>query len=104
VLYLLDASQHEHLDRTEGVGMGLYRRVTVEIDVAGVAVEAETYVSEIRDETRRPSHRYRGLLIEGAREHGLPQSYVEALERWPLAWDEREGAVNSGSTPIGGES
>ncbi len=94
VLYLLGSEQHAHLDRTEGVGNGLYNRVRVEIESAGDLVVAETYVSELRDPARRPSHRYRGLLIEGAREHGLPEGYIQALEAWPLAWDEREGAIN----------
>ena len=94
VLFLLHPEQHVHLDRTEGVGMGLYRRVRVEVEADGEVVVAETLVSELRDPTRRPSHRYRSLLIEGAREHGLPAEYLAVLESWPLAWDERDGAMN----------
>lgn len=99
VLFLLEPEQHSHLDRTEGVGAGLYRRVKVEVDASGQIVIAETYISEIRDPVRRPSHRYRSLLIEGAREHGLPVAYLAALEEWPLAWDERDGAVNQPAAP-----
>src|SRR6185295_13280424 len=49
VLFLLEPDQHEDLDRTEGVGMGLYRRVEVQVDTGGESIVAETYVSELRD-------------------------------------------------------
>ena len=94
VLHLLNPEQHELLDRTEGVPGGLYRRIVVEVETASGVIAAETYISEIRDAARLPSHRYRGLLLEGAREHGLPADYVDVLEALELAWDEREGAVN----------
>ena len=38
---------------------------------------------------RKPSARYLGLLLEGAREHGLPADYVAQLEKLELAHDER---------------
>ena len=94
VLYLLTPSQHEHLDRTEGVPLGLYRRIDVEVETCGERIMAQTLISENRDPSRRPSHRYRGILIEGAREHGLPEHWLATLENWELAWDEREGSIN----------
>jgi gamma-glutamylcyclotransferase len=94
VLYLLRPEQHAHLDRTEGVPSGLYRRVPVSIRAGEQWIAAETYISEIRDAARLPSHRYLGLLLDGAREHGLPASWIATLETWPLAFDEREGATN----------
>ena len=97
VLFLMSREQHAHLDRTEGVGNGLYSRLRVDVEAGTDLVVAETLISELRDPSRRPSHRYRSLLIEGAREHGLPVDYLRALEGWPLAWDERDGAVNVGA-------
>ncbi|HYC54670.1 MAG TPA: gamma-glutamylcyclotransferase [Candidatus Binatia bacterium] len=95
VLYLLNAEQHAHLDRTEGVSAGVYRRMLVPIQTQyGSTVEAETYISELRDPARRPSHRYLSLLLDGARENALPDGYIHALEKWDLAWDERDGAFN----------
>ena len=38
---------------------------------------------------RKPSARYLGLLIDGARAHALPAEYVAFLEGHELAWDER---------------
>ena len=91
VLYLLTAEEFDHLDRTEGVHVGLYRRMAVEVAVDGEArVPALTYRSSMTTEGRKPSARYRGLLLEGARQHALAAEYVEYLERLELAWDERE--------------
>jgi len=41
---------------------------------------------------RKPSPRYLGLLVEGAREHDLPPDYIRQLEAIELAIDERENA------------
>ena len=94
VLYLLTADQHAHLDRTEGVPSGLYRRTRVHIEADDETVAAETYISDLCDPSRLPSFRYRSILVEGAREHGLPAHWLAILENWGLAWDEREGAIN----------
>src|SRR6185369_13748258 len=94
VLYLLKPEQHEHLDRTEGVPNGLYRRLRIEVECAGELLVAETLISERRDPSRLPSFRYRELILDGAREHGLPEDWVRTLEAWRLAWDERDGAFN----------
>jgi hypothetical protein len=94
VAYLLTAEQHDHLDRTEGVPAGVYRRIGVPIVTTAGELAVETYISELRDSSRLPSFRYLSLLREGAREHALPADWQSVLEVWTLAWDEREGARN----------
>ena len=90
-LYELTHADAERLDRTEGVPQGVYRRLTVAVRTAAAGeVEAFTYRSEISRPGRKPSRRYLGLLLAGAREHGLPPDWVERLRAWPLAADERE--------------
>ena len=90
VLYLLDVAECERLDRSEGVHVGLYRRIPVEVLVdGGDRVAAFTYLSERTTAGRKPSPRYMGLLLDGAREHGLPAEYVEVLRAIELAVDER---------------
>ena len=43
-------------------------------------VPAVTYVMvKPLVEDRRPSQLYHGVIMEGAREHGLPQSYLDTL-------------------------
>jgi hypothetical protein len=94
VAYLLTTDQHDRLDRTEGVPMGLYRRIPVVIDTTEGSLAVETYISERRDPSRMPSLRYLSLIREGAREHSLPEQWQSVLEAWKVAWDEREGALN----------
>lgn len=89
VLYLLSASDCEHLDRTEGVPR-VYHRLPVETLAAdGERISAFTYQSMFRDERRKPSARYLGLLLDGCREHCLPPEWIAYLEALPLAVDER---------------
>jgi len=95
VLYLLGAEDCERLDRSEGVHVGLYKRAPVEILVEGrEALAAFTYRSSWGSAGRKPSPRYLGLLVEGARQHGLPAEYVAFLEAHPLAVDERVPPVS----------
>jgi cation transport regulator ChaC len=90
-LYRLTAGDAERLDRSEGVDLGFYRRLEVEVHAAdGARVAAFTYRSELSRPERKPSRRYLGLLLAGALEQGLPGEYLERLRRLPLAVDERE--------------
>ena len=90
VAYLITTVQSEHLDRTEGVPKGGYRRIPVSIAVArGEPIAAFTYQSERTRLGRKPSPRYMGLLIEGALHHGLPADYIDYLRSFELAVDER---------------
>ena len=94
VLYLLTHQEAERLDRTEGVPHGAYQRLVVEIqDAAGTLVNAFTYHSERGRAGRKPSRRYLGLLISGALQHGLPARYIQHLQGFPLAIDEREAQL-----------
>jgi cation transport regulator ChaC len=90
VLYLITVEQSEHLDRTEGVPRGAYRRIPVSAVVEGSdQIAAFTYQSDKITLGRKPSPRYIGLLIEGAVHHGLPSSYIRSLQNFELALDER---------------
>jgi cation transport regulator ChaC len=92
VLHLLTAEEFDRLDRTEGVHAGFYRRVPVDVAGEGVGtVSAYTYQSSFGSPGRKPSARYLGLLLTGAREHRLPEEWLRYLEGLELAWDEREG-------------
>ena len=92
VLYLVATAECDRLDRTEGVHMGVYRRVPVEVLVEGEGrVAAFTYQSAMTTVGRKPSLRYLTLLLDGAREHGLPAEYVAVLEGLEQAFDERGG-------------
>ncbi len=90
VAYLLTPDSCERLDRSEGVHVELYWRQPVELALAdGERVAAFTYRSARTVAGRLPSPRYMGLLLDGAREQGLPEEYVRYLRGFPLAADER---------------
>jgi 2-hydroxychromene-2-carboxylate isomerase len=94
ILYRISPEDAARLDRTEGVPQ-VYDRVAVEVTVgAGERVRAFTYQSSRGQPGRRPSARYLGLLLDGARAGSLPSEYVAWLEGFDLAFDER--AVKEG--------
>ncbi len=90
VAYQISDGQAQRLDRTEGVPKS-YRRTAVELVADDLAerLSGFTYVSPHRKMGRKPSERYMGLLLHGARHHGLPDFYVEYLRNFELAVDER---------------
>ena len=93
VLYEITIPESARLDRSEGVHRGGYTRESVSVTTRdGETREAFTYRSWRGDQSRKPSRRYLGLLLAGAREHGLPDDYVQSLRALPLAVDEREAA------------
>ena len=87
VRYEITPADLAHLDFTEGVPIGNYRRI--EVVVAPLAAAAEqpafTLVSDRRDFTLRPSHRYMAYLIAGAEEHDLPADYIAFLRSVPAS-------------------
>jgi cation transport regulator ChaC len=90
VLYRITADEAERLDHTEGVKGGYYGRLAVAVESReGTRLEAFTYHSSYSTPGRKPSARYMGLLLAGAREHELPPPYVEILGAFELAVDER---------------
>lgn len=90
VLYAITAADAEHLDRTEGVPQGVYARVAVSVATDGSErVAAFTYESALRQPGRKPSARYIGLLLDGARANDLPADYRAWLEGFDVAFDER---------------
>lgn len=86
VAYEVPVDALRAIDLTEGVLIGNYeRRVIPVIRLAAGAehLQAFTLTSERRDAALYPSTRYMALLIDGAREHGLPDQYVEFLRGIP---------------------
>jgi gamma-glutamylcyclotransferase (GGCT)/AIG2-like uncharacterized protein YtfP len=86
VLYRIEQAQLALLDRFE-TG---YERVHVEVlTTAGDAHRAATYRSDRITDDPTPFDWYRAMILEGAREHGLPQDYLSVLEALPTKPDGR---------------
>ena len=80
VLYEIHSSHWAELDACESG----YLRVSLEVETEdGARRLAQTYVSEMLTADPVPYAWYKRLVIEGAREHGLPSDYVAMLEAWP---------------------
>ncbi len=79
-LYRLGPGQLEILDRFEGG----YERLQVQVQSPrGASHAALTYRSERRTGDPVPFDWYRQLILEGAREHGLPEDWLAWLEALP---------------------
>ena len=83
VLYHLDEDERPRLDRAEGLGNGYQiRHVRVRRDGEGAEEEAFTYVATpeaIRDDLP-PFRWYKDMVIQGATQNHLPESYVRQIE------------------------
>lgn len=90
VSYRITAADAARLDRTEGVHLGYYQRAAVAVhSPAAGPLSAFTYRSAYGINGRKPSARYLGIILEGARHHGLPDEWIGYLEGLELAVDER---------------
>ena len=89
-LFELTPEHYATLDEYEGYdGPGrdsnLYDRVKIEVTREdGSLVRVLTYVIRPHAEGL-PSRAYRDAIVAGMRHHGLPEEYVRALERHPVA-------------------
>lgn len=80
VLYSIPDSDMQKLDKGEGG----YRKVRLTVRPAtGQSLDAWVYVAKkpSNDPTLLPYTWYKRFLVEGAREHSLPENYIAALER-----------------------
>jgi len=57
-----------------------YSRVTVQLEVFGRSVSAQTYRSERLTADPVAFDWYKRLIVEGARQHGLPDAYISLLD------------------------
>ena len=81
VLYRITRRDLIRLDSTEGVPGRGYRHVEIEAeDRNGRVIPAVTYIAQGKDVDGKPSLRYITLLREGARTHGLPETYIRFLD------------------------
>ena len=73
VAFAITADDHAHVELTEGVAFGNYRRVELPVEPLvprDAPATAFSLSSDRRDPALRPSTRYMALVIEGALEHG----------------------------------
>ena len=81
VVFEIDESEKLSLDRAEGLGHG-YNEKNVIVMTKGGLIAAVMYVADSRaiDDSLAPYTWYKDFVVGGAKEHGLPKSYVQILE------------------------
>jgi len=80
VVYEINEKEKQDLDSKEGLGYG-YNEMEVVVESDQGAIAAVMYVadSDYIDDTLKPYSWYKQLVLEGARQHGLPESYIEEI-------------------------
>lgn len=98
VAYHLTHDDADRLDKSEGVQFGVYRRSSVVLETAtGTLAPAFTYDSPHAVVGRKPSERYLGIILRGARHHGLPVEWIGWLDSLERAVDERLAGTGAGT-------
>ena len=81
VLYEVSNEELLHLDSIEGIPDGIYYRQTLYVvEEQGKMTKAATYRTTNPKGPFKPTKKYLGLMISGAKEHGLDPGYVKELE------------------------
>jgi hypothetical protein len=98
VAYEVSEDDLAHIEFTEGVGFGNYRRVTLTVEPLGMGCRrgptaAVSLSSDHRDPALCPSHRYMGMVIAGAIEHGLPAEHLAFLRAVPTREESPEAVA-----------
>lgn len=79
-LFEISDNEKKALDKAEGLGFGYLEKYVVVTDAQGKAFEAFTYYAIDTDPSILPYHWYLYHVIYGAKETGVPASYLEAIE------------------------
>ncbi len=80
VLYKIPESAYRNLDRFEGVPEH-YRRIEVlATNGAGKKIAAQAYIATKVEKGLRPAPHYLQVILDGAKEHGLPEEYIGEIK------------------------
>ncbi|MEW6271811.1 MAG: gamma-glutamylcyclotransferase family protein [Thermodesulfobacteriota bacterium] len=97
VAFAMSADDLAHVELTEGVGFGNYRRVELAVEplvpADGAPTRAFSLASDRRDGAFLPSTRYMSIVIEGALEQGLPAHHIDWLRSVPTCVESAEMAA-----------
>lgn len=90
VVFRIALSDRTQLDDAEGVGKG-YDVTEVQIATSQGTIPCVTYVATRINDGLEPYDWYRDLVLAGALEHGLPESYVTWIAETSAARDPLPG-------------
>lgn len=79
VVFEIADIEKSELDRKEGLGYGYKEKNVTLITESGETIVAITYYATNIDPELKPYHWYKHHVLTGARENGLPKSYVDTI-------------------------
>ncbi|MEX2159025.1 MAG: gamma-glutamylcyclotransferase family protein [Dehalococcoidia bacterium] len=79
-LYEIDNACFVTLDKYENAPRAYRRELVRVIDDAAAEHESHTYIANQTGHFA-PSRQYLGIIVQGARDHDLPEEYVQALQK-----------------------
>lgn len=79
VIYSISPAEKKLLDNAEGLGYGYEIKNVAIKTISGQIVDAFMYYATIIDKSLRPFHWYKHHVIWGAKEHKLPDEYIDRL-------------------------
>ena len=80
VVFEISKTEKPELDRKEGLGNGYEEKEVILTALTGKQIKALTYYATNIDETLKPYQWYKHHVLTGAKENGLPNSYLKKLE------------------------
>jgi len=85
VIFDIDERQKATLDEAEGLGAGYEEKTANVVDEGGQEHCVVLYVAEANsiDTTLRPYSWYKRFVVDGARQHALPNEYIDAIAAMP---------------------
>lgn len=81
VVFEIKKSEKTDLDRNEGLGFGYDEKSVIVTSIENENIEAITYYATNIDASVKPYHWYKEHVLRGARENGLPESYIQTIAR-----------------------
>jgi gamma-glutamylcyclotransferase len=79
VVFRISAAGKAELDRQEGLKNGYEEKVVRVVTRDGKALQAVTYYATRIEPGLKPYEWYKEHVLRGAREHGLPAEYIQAI-------------------------
>lgn len=80
VVFKISEAEKRVLDEIEGVGNGYNEKIVKLTASDGHKIRATTYYAITIDASLSPYHWYKQHVVTGARENGLPNTYIDAID------------------------
>jgi gamma-glutamylcyclotransferase (GGCT)/AIG2-like uncharacterized protein YtfP len=82
-VWKLSETHFKSLDEYEAVNEGYYHRTLIQASLLPSGIEKETVVYLSNNRTYgKPSQHYQEEVVEGAKQLGLPNDYIQMLLKW----------------------